>query len=233
MSIPDRPGFGLSYPTDYHRLDFRADAARWLLELTEGLAVDKIDLVGNSMGGFFAIAFAAAHPERVRKLVLCGTAGGLFPKPGLFLQLWATPGVGALISKIRFRDAEMLRKRAFSSYLVHPERVPADLLEVALLGSNLPGTADTNQAIMQAVATIRGWRPQLRLETALTTLSVPTLFICGDHDPVAGPDVARDLITRMPDARLTVIPDAGHIPHLDQPEGVAAALNDFLGHPLQ
>lgn len=233
LVIPDRPGFGLSYPTDYHRLDFRADAARWLLELTEGLAVDKIDLVGNSMGGFFAIAFAAAHPDRVRKLVLCGTAGGLFPKPGLFLQLWATPGVGALISKIRFRDTDMLRKRAFGSYLMHPERIPDDLLEVALLGSNLPGTADTNQAIMQAVATIRGWRPQLRLETALTQLSVPTLFICGDHDPVAGPDVARNLITRMPDARLTVIPDAGHIPHLDQPEGVAAALNDFLGHPLQ
>jgi len=38
LVIPDRPGFGLSYPTDYHRLDFRADAARWLLELTEGLA---------------------------------------------------------------------------------------------------------------------------------------------------------------------------------------------------
>ena len=86
---------------------------------------------------------------------------------------------------------------------------------------------------MQAVATIKGWRPQLRLETALTQLSVPTLFICGDHDPLAGPDVARDLTTRMPDARLTVIPDAGHIPHLDQPERVAAALNDFLGHPLQ
>ena len=164
LVIPDRPGFGLSYPTDYRRLDFRADAARWLLELTDGLAVDKIDLVGNSMGGFFAIAFAAAHPDRVRKLVLCGSAGGLFPKPGLFLQLWATPGVGALISKIRFRDAEMLRKRAFANYLVHPERIPADLLEVALLGINLPGTADTNRAIMQAVATIRGWRPQLRLE---------------------------------------------------------------------
>ena len=72
LVIPDRPGFGLSYPTDYRRLDFRADAARWLLELTEGLAVDQIDLVGNSMGGFFAIAFAAAHPDRVRKLVLCG-----------------------------------------------------------------------------------------------------------------------------------------------------------------
>ena len=231
LVIPDRPGFGLSYPSDYHRLDFRADAARWLLELTDGLAVDKIDLVGNSMGGFFAIAFAAAHPDRVRKLVLCGSAGGLFPRPGLFLQLWATPGVGALISRIHFRDTETLRKRAFGNYLVHPERVPVDLLEVALLGINLPGTADTNQAIMQAVATIRGWRPQLRLEAALATLPVPTLFICGGHDPLAGPDVARQLTTRMPDAHLTVIPDAGHIPHLDQPEPVAAALNDFLSQP--
>ena len=228
LVIPDRPGFGLSYPTDYRRLDFRADAARWLRELTDGLGVDQIDLVGNSMGGFFAIAFAAAHPDRVRKLILCGTAGGLFPKPGLFLQLWATPGVGALISKIQFRDAEMLRKRAFGNYLAHPERVPADLLQVALLGINLPGTADTNQAIMQAVATIRGWRPQLRLEGALATLSVPTLFICGDHDPLAGPDVGRDLATRMPDARITVITDAGHIPHLDQPDAVATALNQFL-----
>jgi pimeloyl-ACP methyl ester carboxylesterase len=228
LVIPDRPGFGLSYPTDYHRLDFRADAARWLLELTDGLAVDKIDLVGNSMGGFFAIAFAAAHPDRVRKLVLCGTAGGLFPKPGLFLQLWATPGIGTLISRIQFRDTETLRKRAFGTYLMHPERIPADLLEVALLGINLPGTADTNQAIMQAVATIRGWRPQLRLESALATLPVPTLFICGDHDPLAGPDVGRDLTTRMPDARIIVIPDAGHIPHLDQPDAVATALNQFL-----
>lgn len=232
LVIPDRPGFGLSYPTDYRRLDFRADAARWLLELIDGLAVDKIDLVGNSMGGFFAIAFAAAHPDRVRKLVLCGTAGGLFPKPGLFLQLWATPGVGALISRIHFRDAETLRRRAFATYLVHPDRVPVDLLEVALLGINLPGTADTNRAIMQAVATIRGWRPQLRLESALTTLPVPTLFICGDHDPLAGPELGRDLTTRMPDARITVITDAGHIPHLDQPEPVAEALNDFLAQPI-
>ena len=107
------------------------------------------------MGGFFAIAFAAAHPERVRRLVLSGAAGGLFPQPGLFLQLWATPGIGALISKVQFRDTETLRRRAFGSYLVHPERVAADLLDVALLGINLPGTADTNRAILQAVATIR------------------------------------------------------------------------------
>ena len=226
--IPDRPGFGLTSRIDYRHVVFRADAARWLLDLTNGLAVDKIDLVGNSMGGFFAIAFATAHPERVRRLVLSGAAGGLFPKPGLFLQLWATPGIGALIAKIPFRDTETLRRRAFGSYLAHPERIAADLLDVALLRINLPGKADTNRAILQAVATIRGWRPELRLDDALAALTVPTLFVCGEHDSLCPPDIARELTTRMPDVHITVIPDAGHIPHLDQPQPVATALNQFL-----
>ena len=114
---------------------------------------------------------------------------------------------------------------------MHPERLPADLLEVALLGINLPGTADTNQAIMQAVATIRGWRPQLRLEGALATLPVPR---CSSGEPTTRwrvPTSAANSPPECPDARITVIPDAGHIPHLDQPEPVAAALNDFLDQP--
>lgn len=229
--IPDRPGFGLSYPHDYRRVDFRADAARWLLELTEGLGADQIDLVAGSMGGFFAIAFAAAHPGRVRRLILAGSPGGLFPRLGLFLQLWATPGIGALISRIKFRDVETLRKRMFGGYLVHPDRLPTDLLEVSLAGVNLPGTAETNRAILQAVATFRGWRPALRLDDTLAALATPTLFVWGANDQVAPVDVARDLTGRMSAAQLTVIDDAGHIPHLDQPGAVAAAINGFPHQP--
>jgi pimeloyl-ACP methyl ester carboxylesterase len=229
--IPDRPGFGLSYPHDYHRLDYRADAARWLVELTDGLGVEQIDLVAGSMGGFFAIAFAAAHPKRVRRLILSGSPGGLFPRIGLFLQLWATPGIGALISRIKFRDTETLRKRMFGSYLVHPDRLPTDLLEVALAGINLPGTSETNRAILQAVATLRGWRPEMRLDDTLAALELPTLFVWGEKDQLAPADVARDLTHRMPYAHLAVIPDAGHIPHIDQPDAVAATINGFLHQP--
>jgi pimeloyl-ACP methyl ester carboxylesterase len=226
--IPDRPGFGLSNPHDYHRGDIRADAARWLLELTNGLGAEQVDLVAGSMGGFFAIAFAAAHPKRVRRLVLSGAPGGLFPRIGVFLQLWATPGIGALISRIKFRDAETLRKRMFASYLVHPDRLATDLLEVALAGINLPGTSQTNRAILQAVATLRGWRPEMRLDDTVAALEPRTLFVWGDNDQLAPADVARDLARRMSDAHVAVIPDAGHIPHIDQPDAVAAAINGFL-----
>jgi pimeloyl-ACP methyl ester carboxylesterase len=231
--IPDRPGFGLSDPHDYHRLDYRADAARWLADLTHGLGVAQIDLVAGSMGGFFAIAFAAAHPKRVRRLILAGAPGGVFQRIGLFLQLWATPGIGALISRINFRDTETLRKRMFGGYLVHPDRLPADLLEVALAGSNLPGTSETNRAILQAVATVRGWRPEMRLDDTLAALELPTLFVWGEHDQLAPADLARDLTHRMPNAQLAVIPDAGHIPHIDQPDAVAATINGFLHQPAR
>ena len=229
--IPDRPGFGLSYPHDYHRVDYRADAARWLLELTDGLGEEQIDLLAGSMGAFFAIAFAAAHPERVRRLILSGSPGGLFRGIGLFLQLWATSGIGALISRIKFSDTETLRKRMFGSYLVHPDRLPTDLLEVALAGINLPGTAETNRAILQAVATFRGWRPEMRLDDTLAALQVPTLFVWGANDQLAPADVARDLTERMSDGKLTVIEDAGHIPHIDQPKAVTATVNGFLRQP--
>jgi RNA-directed DNA polymerase len=106
--------------------------------------------------------------------------------------------------------------------LFNPETIPITL------GINLPGKADTNRAILQAVATIRGWRPELRLDDALAALTVPTLFVRGEHDSLCPPNIARELTTRMPDVHITVIPDAGHIPHLDQPQPVATALNQFL-----
>lgn len=73
--IPDRPGCGLSYPIDYLGVDYRRAAADWLLDLADGIGSDQVDLVGNSMGGFFCIAIA--HPERVRRLVLVGAPAGL------------------------------------------------------------------------------------------------------------------------------------------------------------
>ena len=111
---------------------------------------------------------------------------------------------------------------------MHPDRLPTDLLEVALAGINLPGTAETNRAILQNVVTIRGWRPEMRLDDRLAAVELPTLFVWGAKDQMAPADVARDLAERMSDAKLAVIEDAGHIPHIDQPAAVATAINGFL-----
>jgi pimeloyl-ACP methyl ester carboxylesterase len=225
---PRRPGNGLTYRIDYREVEFRSDAARWLLELIDGLGVEQINLVGASMGGFFATAFATAHAERVRRLVLAGSAAGLFQEFPLFLRLWANPVIGPLISRLRIRDVELLRKRVYAGYVAHPEQIPVDMLEVALAGVALPGTSLSTQTMLHAVTTFRGLRPELRMQDDMALLQMPTMFVWGDKDRVAPSGIGHDLAERMTDAKLTVIQDAGHMPHLDQPEAVAEAINSFL-----
>lgn len=222
--IPDRPGFGLSEARSIPRDGFRADAAAWLAGLLDALGLDRVDLIGASMGGFVAISFATAHPERVRRLVLTGAAGGLLARPGLFLQLWGAPAIGAVISRMMPRDVESVRRRALAGYLSHPERVPDELLRVALAAMRLPGWARANRDILREVTTLRGWRPEARLDGDLVRSGIPTRFIVGDGDTLTSPAAVRSLSERMPDAAVDVVEDAGHIPHLDRPAAVADAI---------
>ncbi len=226
LVIPDRPGYGLTYRVDYRRVDFRQDAAGWLLDLVEGLDVEKIDLVGASMGGFFAMAFATAHPERVRRLILLGAPAGLVRQLPLFLRLWGNPVVGRLISRMKMPDAETMRTRAFAGLVAHPERIPLDLLEVALAGSALPGTALTSRTMLQAFVTLRGLRESMWMGKDMARLDVPTRFVWGDQDRLAPASIGNEFAERMSDGHITVIPDAGHVPHLDQPEAVAAVVRE-------
>jgi pimeloyl-ACP methyl ester carboxylesterase len=225
--IPDRPGNGLTYRIDYRQVDFRSDAARWLLELIDGLDIAEINLVGASMGGFFAIAFAAAHPERVRRLILTGSAAGLFREFPLFLRLWGNPVFGGVISRLKIRDVDMLRKRVYSGLVAQPERIPVDVLDVALAGMALPGTSLTTQTTLHAVTTLRGLRREMWLLDDLAGLQVPTLFVWGDKDRIAPSSIGFDLAERMSNAKVVLMDDAGHIPHIDQPQAVANAINSF------
>ena len=227
--IPDRPGCGLSYAIDYRKVaDFRQAAADWLLALTEGIDAEEVDLVANSIGGFFAIAFCAAHPDRVRRLVLVGAPLGLEMKVPLFLRLWGNPITGPLISRMKITDAEKLRKQVYPMLVAHPEAVPLDFLELDIAQALLPGIAQSSYRGLRAIGTLRGVRPQLRLDDDMTGIGVPTLFAWGDSDPFAPPSVGQEVAARMPDARVEVMPDTGHLPHVERPETVGAAITEFL-----
>lgn len=227
--IPDRPGCGLSYPIDYRGVDYRRAAAEWLDDLVTGIDADQVDLVGNSMGGFFSIAFALAHPDRVRRLVLVGAPAGLDRPLPLFLRLWGNPVTGPLIRRMKISDAETLRKRVYAPLLVsHPEDVPLDLLEMDVAAGELAGVDWSAYTMLRAVTTLRGFRRALMLRNELARLAVPTLFLWGDADAFAPPPSGEDMAARMPRAAIEVIPDTGHLPHVERPDAVAAAINRFV-----
>ncbi len=230
--IPDRPGCGLSYPINYLGLDYRRAATDWLRDVTDAIGPEEVDLVGNSMGGFFSMAFATAHPERVRRLVLVGAPAGLHKHIPLPLRLWGNPVIGPILMRLKVtrpKDAETLRNRIFAPMLVaHPEALPVDVLEVALAGGTLPGADRAAFTMLRTVLTLRGWRDHLMLHHDMALLQVPTLFVWGAADAFEPPTSGHEIAARMPDARIEVIREAGHVPYLDQPDAVAAAITGFL-----
>lgn len=228
--IPDRPGCGLSYPIDYRRLSFRESAASWLLELLDAIGADEVDLVGNSMGGFFSIALALARPERVRRIVFVGAPAGLDRAVPFFLRLWGNPIAGALIRRLKITDPEVLRKRVYGPLLVaHPEDLPLELLELDIANAALPGVEQSAYGLLRAATTLRGFRKELLLRNELAGLKIPSLFLWGESDRFAPPSSGEDIAGRMPSATIEVLPDTGHLPHVERPETVAAAVLGFLG----
>jgi len=227
--IPDRPGCGLSDAIDYRTVNFRKAAEGWMLDLLDAIGPDPVDLVGNSTGGFFAMAFALAHPKRVRRLILVGAPAGLHEELPLFVRLWGNRFTGPLVARLRTDDPETYRTRVMARILVaHPERVPFDLLEVMVAAAAIPGVDRAALSFLQTVTTLRGWRSELMLRDELTRLATPTLFLWGEADAFAPPASGRAVWTRMPDARLESIPDAGHLVQLDRPDIVVSAVTGGL-----
>ncbi|MDA0182958.1 alpha/beta fold hydrolase [Solirubrobacter phytolaccae] len=213
----DVPGFGASAPVGP---GFELDAVA--AAIADGLAhlERPFDLVGHSLGGAVAIALADRCPERVRRLVLVAPAG-----------LRRMPGPAARAFGLAAERAIPLR------------RVGAPLADLPwgrrLLMS--PGTADPAslppaevRAMLQA--STGATRIQAALRTAasadlrqrLAQLRPPVGAIWGERDriiPARGLETLRRL---RPDAPITIVPRAGHIPMMERPAAFATALDEIL-----
>lgn len=92
---------------------------------------------------------------------------------------------------------------------------------------------DTMRNEMQLIcqgATRRGWDPAMGLpDELLSRVTAPTYFLWGADDTFGGEEVARRLVDAMPDAVLEMLPDAGHLPWLDDPTRAASVVRGFCG----
>jgi len=229
--IVDRPGHGLTTGIDYTGVDYHQHAVAWMKGVVDALGVDQVNLVGNSMGGYFSAVFALAHPARVRRMVLAGAPAGADRALPLFLRLWGRPVVGHLISAMMkgTRTPAQMRARVFASMCTHPERISDEALRIMLAAGTRPGWHPMIRSMIHAVSDLGGWRPALSIREAMTQLAVPTLFAWGDTDSFAPPASGQELAARMPAASVDVLADAGHLPQLDQPDALARSINRFLG----
>jgi pimeloyl-ACP methyl ester carboxylesterase len=229
LYAPDRPGCGLSDKPTYRGVRLREHAAGFLEGLLDSLGLDRVSLVGSSMGGWWALAFALAHPERVQRLALLGAPAGSARHPALRQRLLALPGLGGLLDALAPPDRARTRRRLASRNVVHPERLPEPLLDVVHAGARLPGARRAALGLHRAGVPVVGTsRLTYALRGELDELRLPVLVVWGERDP-SPVQLGRELCDLMPDARLEVVPGAGHLVWLDEPEATAGLLSQFLG----
>jgi pimeloyl-ACP methyl ester carboxylesterase len=229
--LVDRPGHGYSYRIDYSGLDFRRAAVEYMLDLLDGLGVARASFVANSMGGYFALCLALAHPERVDQLVLLGAPAGIDRWIPPALRLMGLPWFNrSLFRMMRNPSTETIREQLFERLLVaHPERVDSALIEAVIRNSGLPGAELAWRTLLESVLTPLGFRRRYGIREEVASLSSKTTFVWGDKDAFSAPSSGRALARNMHDAQFIELPDAGHLPWLDAPAECAKYVEAALG----
>lgn len=105
----------------------------------DALGLDRTSLVGNSIGGYWALVFALAHPDRVDRLALVGEPAGSTKRLTWFHRLTTTPGLNQLLYATILKTRREQAQERLGRLVAHPERASEAFLDVTYAGAVLPG----------------------------------------------------------------------------------------------
>lgn len=224
--VLDFPGYGLSYEIDNHPADESVRAVGLFLD---ALGLDRVRLVGNSLGGIVAAQYAQSAPERVSQLVTVGGLGrSLFnpaPAEGIRLLIEFTE------DPTRDRLVQWLRS------MVHDQAmVTEELIEQRWEQATEPATLATARRLygrgrLEARAATAAAAGQSPPWAKLGGLTVPTLITWGRDDRVTPLENGILAMRLIPKVELHVFPNCGHWVMLEQKDAWEEVVLGFLGRP--
>jgi 2-hydroxymuconate-semialdehyde hydrolase len=195
LVAPDVAGFGGTSTDEELTHETRV---RHLVGFLDALGLDRVDVVGNSMGGALALALAHRHPERVRRMVLMGTVGITFPIPDGLDRVWGyEPSLEAM--------AELVGLFAHDRDLVGP-----DLVRLRYEASIVPGVHERYAAAFAAPRQ-RHVDAMALSEDELRGITAPIRLLHGAEDRVIPLEATSlRLVRQLPHADLVVFSRCGH-----------------------
>jgi 3-oxoadipate enol-lactonase len=207
----DMRGHGLTSPTEppYSIADLAAD----LEALIDALKVPRMTICGISVGGQVALQVAHNRPQQVQGLILCDTSYRI-GAPDMWMQRIAAVTDGGLPA---ISDAVI--SRWFSDTYRARNAGDAAGYKYMLERCTVAGYAGVCAALRDA-----------DLEAAARGIRCPTLVLCGDQDQATPPQLNRALAEAIPGALFQLIPGAGHLPCLEQPDILSAQVASFVGN---
>ena len=225
----DRPGWGLSSPIDYRSAEFGALVATTLTKALDALELDRVDIVGASIGALWALHLARRDPTRVGRIVVLGGMPHREIGVPRFIKLLSSP-IGAIMVRVPM-SAKMVRSQLQA--VGHGPSVAAgrmdDFIDWRLAFSNHTPSMRHERAMARALRAGEGWRAGFTLEDHdLADVRQPVRMILGSADPTGTPELWERFIGHLPNGELVMVPGAGHQPWWDEPADVGAKVTSFL-----
>lgn len=177
------------------------------------LGIPQVAIVGNSMGGWISACFALRFPERVSKLVLNDAIG---------------IAAGAVQIPVDLRPSSLQNMRKVLEFMFYDKSLATDGLVDAAYEFHLErNDGPTISAMLDAIQRKLGF-----IDRELASLKTPTLLLWGETDRVSPLPVAQNFRRLIPDAKLEIIPQCGHIAPLEKPQELVKHILSFLGESL-
>lgn len=230
--LVDRPGTGLSEPYEVRRDNIVHYASVFVGDVLEGLGLDSAQVVASSFGGMLALYSAAAEPGCFRRMVQMAcpamVPGMKTPSFMRAIMIGAVRRIiGALPPNARANDA-IMRQLGHGAGM-DAGRMPTGFSEWYLALQRHTDTMRNDGDMIGRFGSPRGFDASLTIpDETFAGVDTPTLFLWGEDDGFGGQEVANDVVGRMPAAELVMLPDSGHLPWLDDPQGIARASSAFL-----
>jgi pimeloyl-ACP methyl ester carboxylesterase len=218
----DLPGFGLTGPNPNHDYSDEADL-QTLTHFCDALRINELSVMGHSMGGKLAWNFAAASPQRVKRLVLMAPDG--FPKKS---EIGVRPyKASAVVSLMKYVLPKYLVKKSIEPAFDDPSALGEESLQRYYDMLRAPGV---REAIIERGNQTVNTDPTDRLKR----ISAATLLLWGQSDQMIPPSNAKDYEQLLMYHETQILPHLGHLTQEERPAQALGVVQSFLKeHPLR
>lgn len=192
--------------------------------LIEHWGLEDFAILGSSYGALLAALTALRHPEKAKKLILVGSGSTMHPGEDQEHILSAV--LKNQLPALHSPTPDLIRQRNVGSNYDKSDTFE-EIVVLQMSALAMPGRAEFfEETIKGLIATASD--PQWRVYDRLEALALPTLVISGEDDPRAQPEQVREAASRLPDARVEILPRCGHKPFSEQTESFNALVSAFL-----
>jgi pimeloyl-ACP methyl ester carboxylesterase len=205
LIVPEHPGYGETEMPEW--LDGFDDLVIHYDALLDALELERVHVVGYSLGGWIAAEIAVFHPHRLESLTLVTPAGLRIP--------------GKPIADLFAMDPEML----FTTIFNDPANLPQVLPDFESLD-------EIEHQFGEAATLARlAWNPRFdpKLERRLERITCPTLVVRAEHDRLIPDEMAERYAELIDGARIETVPGTGHALVVEQPDKTASVISSFIG----